>query len=808
MAVDIRRRAAQARAKIPASSPASGNYLDDIKLPGMAYMRHPAQPVRARQDPARSTPRGAAGMPGVVAVFTGEDIHVTTRCPAPGRPAARAALQNNLNTPRVARDRRRQVDRRGRGGGHRRDARAGPRRARADRVDYEPLPVVVDAEKATQPGAPQLHENAPNNVVFDVDPSATRTGTEAALDGAEVVVSQRIVNQRLIPNPMETRGAIGRYDPGTDEYTLWMTSQTPHVMRLLMTGVRAGHPGAQDPLHLARCRRRLRLARSSVPRVAARRCAPPRSSAAGRSSGSRPAARTTRPPPTAATTSPTSRSPATATATITGLRVKTCANLGGRLSTIGPRHPDHALRPHAVGPYKIPNVCCEVIGVYTNTAFVDAYRGAGRPEATYVVERAMDLFADEIGIDPAEVRRAQLPAAGRLPVRTRRALRHRRREADIDSGDYEPALDRALEMAGYADLAEQQGRGQAAAASSSASASRTLHRGVRRRAIEVDRRRRRGLGRRDVGVGQHQGPPHRQGRGHRGHPAARARATRRPSPRSSPTSSASRSTTSSSSTRTRRARRSATAPTASRSAPSAARRRVKAAEKIKEKATRLAAHMLEARADDIAFEDGKLLRARARPTRSRRSRRSPFAHDLGFDLPEGMEPFLDETAYYDPPNCTWPVRHAHRHRRGRRGDRARRAVRYVAVDDVRQDDQPADRRRPDPRRHRPGHRPGAVGGRRLRRRRPAADGLDDRLRHAEGLVVPTLRARRDGHAVAGQPAGRQGRRRGRHHRRARRRWSTRSSTRCRRLGIRHLDMPLTSRRSGAPCTAPRKVESA
>src|SRR5213079_3071220 len=100
-------------------------------------------------------------------------------------------------------------------------------------VDYEPLPAVVDAEKATQPGAPQLHENAPNNIVFTWT-LGNKDGTEAAFQNAEVVVKQRLVNHRLIPNPMEVRGDIGWYNAGTDEYTVWMSSQTPHIQRLLL----------------------------------------------------------------------------------------------------------------------------------------------------------------------------------------------------------------------------------------------------------------------------------------------------------------------------------------------------------------------------------------------------------------------------------------------------------------------------------------------------------------------------------------------------------------------------------------------
>ena len=108
---------------------------------------------------------------------------------------------------------------------------------------------------------------------------------------------------------------------------------------------------------------------------------------------------------------------ATKAGDVTGLRVKTFANLGGRLSTIGPGIPTTLYGRILAGPYKFPNVYCEVTGVYTNTTFVDAYRGAGRPEATYVVERAMDLFADEIGMDPAELRRRNFLPPDSFPVR-------------------------------------------------------------------------------------------------------------------------------------------------------------------------------------------------------------------------------------------------------------------------------------------------------------------------------------------------------------------------------------------------------
>src|SRR5262245_45268412 len=133
--------------------------------------------------------------------------------------------------------------------------------------------------------------------------------------------------------------------------------------------------------------------------------------------------------------------------------MKSYANLGGRLSTIGPGIPTTLYARVLSGCYKIPNVFCEVTGVYTNTTFVDAYRGAGRPEATYVVERAMDLFADEIGMDHAAIRRRNFIEPDKFPYENPSGLGTASGGAKIyiDSGNYEPALNRALVMSGYLD---------------------------------------------------------------------------------------------------------------------------------------------------------------------------------------------------------------------------------------------------------------------------------------------------------------------------------------------------------------------
>jgi carbon-monoxide dehydrogenase large subunit len=212
-------------------------YLDDIQLPGMLHAAILRSPYAHANIRSINTER-ARRVSGVHVVLTGEDFK-----DMPAMPCAWQAggVKNNVNTPRVlalgkvtftgeavavvvadnryiAEDALGMID-----------------------VDYEPLGVVVDAEKATQMGAPRLHENAPDNICMDWS-CGDQASTEAALDQAEVRVSQRVVNQRLIPTPMETRGAIAQYLHASGEFTVWMTSQAPHVMRLLMTAFVFGIP--------------------------------------------------------------------------------------------------------------------------------------------------------------------------------------------------------------------------------------------------------------------------------------------------------------------------------------------------------------------------------------------------------------------------------------------------------------------------------------------------------------------------------------------------------------------------------------
>jgi carbon-monoxide dehydrogenase large subunit len=652
-------------------------YVDDIKLQSAAHLAILRSPYAHANIRSIDTSLARA-MPGVLDVMTGADIPYNP-LPMAWPAGGSAGLQNNVNTPRaLATDSVKWT-----GEGVAAVVAETPEQAldalEAIVVDWDPLDAVVDAEKATQPGAPQLHENAPNNVVFDWTVGDS-DGTAAAIDGAEVVVRQRIVNQRLIPNSMETRGDIGLYNPGTDEYTIWMSSQTPHIQRLLLAAFVMGVPEhkircispdiggafgtkiftyADYPIVLLASKR---IGGRPVKWIETRR-ENYQSTIHGRDhityieiAGKR-------------------------DGEITGLRVKTYANLGGRLSTIGPGIPTTLYARVLSGCYLIPNVFAEVIGVYTNTVFVDAYRGAGRPEATYVVERAMDLFADEIGMDHAAIRRRNFIPSDQFPYENPSGLGTASGGAKIfiDSGNYEPALNRALVMSGYleADAAKAEaakrgkllgfglssylevcgvapskwigavGEGWGAAMWESAN-------------IKVHL-----TGKIVVTMGTQP-----QGQGHEttfaqivGHELGVPMddiVIQHSDTQGTPFGYGTY---------------------GSRSGTVGAAAAIKAAGKIREKARRYAAHMLEASVDDIEVE-GAEYRVKGSPDKKKTLQEIAFALDLAFDAPEGMEPYLDETAYHDTTNCTWPFG---THVAVVEIDQATGQVdlvKYVAVDDV------------------------------------------------------------------------------------------------------------------------------
>src|SRR6476660_3460490 len=654
-----------------------GRYLDDIKLQAMthlAILRSPYAHAKIRSIDTTA----ANAMPGVLAAITGADIPYNP-LPMAWPAGGSAGIQNNVNTPRILATDDVKWTGEGVAAVVAETAAQAQDALEAIAVDYEPLPTVVDAEKATQPGAPQLHENAPKNVVFEWS-VGDKAGTDAAIDAAEVVVRQRLVNHRLIPNPIETRGDIGWYNPGTDEYTLWMSSQTPHIQRLLVGIFTMGIPE-----HKLRCiapdvggafgtkifcyadYALVLFARKAIGGRPVKWIEGRRENyqstihgrdhityleIAGRRDGE-----------------------------ITGLRVKTFANLGGRLSTIGPGIPTTLYARVLTGCYKIPNVYAEVTGVYTNTTFVDAYRGAGRPEATYVIERAMDLFAAEIGMDRAEVRRRNFIAPDQFPYDNPSGLGTASGGAKIyiDSGNYEPAMDKALATAGYADLASKKAEAKARG--------KLLGMGLSTYIEVCGVAPSKWIG----AVGEGWGAAMWESANIRVHLTGKVVLTMGTQPQGQGHETTYAQIISHelgipmedivvqhSDTQGTPFGYGSYGRRTSNVGTGAA---IKAAGKIKDKAQRFAAHMLEASVEDIEVNGADYF-VKGSPEKKKTIQEIAFALDLAFDAPEGMEPYLDETAYHDTPNCTWPfgthIAVVEIDEETGKVD----LVRYIAVDDV------------------------------------------------------------------------------------------------------------------------------
>jgi carbon-monoxide dehydrogenase large subunit len=416
-----------------------GTYVDDIQLPRMTYAAILRSPYAHARILSINVDKAKA-LPGVVAVMTGADLRgKNVPCgwtlpdmkvaPHPALAVGKVRYTGDAVAVVVAEERylaRDALD--------------------LIEVDCEPLPVVVDAEKAIQAGAPQLHDEVPNNTTFVW--KVAGGDTDKAFREAEVVVKERIVNQRLIPNAIEPRGMVAQYTPGSGDLILWTATQIPHLVRLLLSMV------------------------IGIPEHKVRVIAPEVGGGFGSKLYLYPeevivaslAKATGRPVKWieerrenyVATTHGRDHVQYVEVAakrdgTITGLRVKSIANMGAYLSTFAPGIPTILFGLMLAGNYRIPNIACEVTGVHTNTTLVDAYRGAGRPEATYLVERAVDLTARELGMDPAEIRRRNFVPAKAFPHTTATGVTY-------DSGNYQPTLDKALEIAGYQQLRQEQER--------------------------------------------------------------------------------------------------------------------------------------------------------------------------------------------------------------------------------------------------------------------------------------------------------------------------------------------------------------
>ncbi len=426
-----------------------GKYTDDIKLPGMTYayiIRSPHAHARIK----RIDVSAAKAMPGVIDVITGEDVKDINGLPCGWQVNFRNGdTMKEPKHPLLVADKVRHV------GDNVAMVIAETRELAKDAaekvdIEYEVLDAVVDPKKAVEDGAPLVHEDAPRNLAFDWE-IGDKAKTEEAFQNADVVVSLDIRNQRLVPNAIEPRSAIGVYDAANDKYTLYTSSQNPHLIRLLMCAFVLGLPE-----HKVRVispdvgggfgSKIFHYAEEALVTIAAKRIGRPVKWTAERSESF--------------ITDCHGRDHQTHAelavrkdGKVLGLRITTYANLGAYLSTFSTAVPTYLYGTLWQGVYDTPAIYGEVYGVFTHTTPVDAYRGAGRPESTYLLERLMDTAARKLGMDPAEFRRKNFipPFDGinQPGYQTQVALQY-------DSGNYEATLNKALEIIDYAGLRKQQ----------------------------------------------------------------------------------------------------------------------------------------------------------------------------------------------------------------------------------------------------------------------------------------------------------------------------------------------------------------
>jgi carbon-monoxide dehydrogenase large subunit len=423
-----------------------GAYVDDISRPRGAHafmLRSPHAHARVTGIDAGS----ALASPGVLAVFTGEDL---ARDGIGGVPCVSAVSNRDGSQsvlpphPAIARERVRHVG----------DtvamvvaetAAAARDAAEMITVDYEPLPAVVDTAHALDPGQPQVWDEAPGNLCFDWE-TGDAAAVERAMAAARHRVSLDLVNNRVVVNSMEPRGAAGEYDPGDETYTLWSSTQGSHFLRTLLAGnvfkvpenrirvvTRDVGGGFGMKLFLYPEHVLVLWAARKVGRPV--KWIPDRSDAfmtdtQGRDNLTR------------------LELALDEELRFLGLEVTLIANMGAYLSNFAPEIPTASGAVMHSGVYAVPAIHVGVKGVFTNTVPVDAYRGAGRPEAAYAIERLIDYAARQLGVPPQELRRRNFIKPEAMPYRTALGLTY-------DSGEFARNMDQALAAA---DLAGFPGR--------------------------------------------------------------------------------------------------------------------------------------------------------------------------------------------------------------------------------------------------------------------------------------------------------------------------------------------------------------
>ena len=615
-----------------------GRYTDDIALKDMTHAAFVRSP-HAHAKIVSINGSAALAAPGVVAVLTGRDladdqigglicgwmIHSKDGSPmnAGAHPAIAADVAKHVGdqVAMVIAETKAQA----------RDA------AELVEVEYEELSAVVDPTQAQAAGAPQIHPEAANNLIYDWE-IGNQADTDAAFASAANIVAMDVINNRLVPNALEPRAAIGSYDPAEEAFSLYNTSQNPHVARLVLSafvGIAPEH--------------KLRVVAPDVGGgFGSKIFIYPEETAclwASKRIGGRPV-KWTADRTEAFLVDAHGRDHVTkaemafdANNIITGFRVSTIANIGAYMSTFSSSVPTYLYATLLSGQYNIPNIYAEVQAVYTNTAPVDAYRGAGRPEATYLLERMMETSARQLGLDPVDLRRKNFIRS--FPHQTPVIMCY-------DAGDYDACLDSALAAADYAGFparrAEAAARGKLrgmgfscyieACGIAPSQAVGSLGAGVglwESAEVRVNP-----VGTIEVLTGSHS-----HGQGHEttfaqlvsqrlGVPTDNVQIVHGDTDKV----------------------QFGMGTYGSRSGAVGMSAISKALDKVEAKAKKIAAHLLEASEADIVIEGGEVKVAGTDKTLG--FHEVALAAYTGHNLPEGMEPGLKEGAFYDPTNFTFP----------------------------------------------------------------------------------------------------------------------------------------------------------
>ncbi|MGX7690410.1 xanthine dehydrogenase family protein molybdopterin-binding subunit [Flectobacillus roseus] len=431
-----------------------GKYTDDMILPGQTYAYIIRSPYAHAQVKSIDISQALA-TEGVVAVFTGDDIAQS------GINGVPAGWQVNFKNGDIMKEPPHPLlVGTGSTVKHVGDAVAvviaESKEIAADaaelvEIDYEVFDAVVNPAEAVKEGAPLVHESAPNNIAFDWEIGNPKAEVDEAIANSHHVTSLEFVNQRMVPNPIEPRSAIGHYESSSDRYTLYTSTQNPHLIRLLMCAFVLGIPE-----HKVRVvgpdvgggfgSKIFHYTEEALVTWCSKQIERPVKWTSERSE--------------AFITDAHGRDHVTHAemgfdkdGNVTALRIKTFANLGAYLSTFAPAVPTYLHGTLLQGLYTTPKIHLDMTCAFTHTNAVDAYRGAGRPEATYLLERLMDLAAHEMGVDPVELRLKNFippfDGVNQPGYQTQVALQY-------DSGNYHEVLRRGVAMLGYEEFRKAQ----------------------------------------------------------------------------------------------------------------------------------------------------------------------------------------------------------------------------------------------------------------------------------------------------------------------------------------------------------------